>query len=61
VLLQVYVNIPVPPDALATALPLLPPQLAPVVVNVGVATAVGSVTFTDAVVVQLLLSVIVTI
>jgi len=60
VLLQVYVNVPVPPDALATALPLFPPQLALPVVKVGVESTFGSVTLTDAVVVQLLLSVIVT-
>jgi len=60
VLLQVYVSTPVPPDAVATALPLLLPQLALLGTMTGDVIADGSVIITDAVVVQLLLSLMVT-
>lgn len=53
-------SVPVPPDDVATALPFVLPQLALLGTMPGVAIADGSVIITDAVVVQLLLSLIVT-
>jgi len=55
------VSVPVPPLADAVALPLLLPQLAALEVITGVEITVGSVMMSDVVVLQLLLSVIVTI